>query len=614
MQQIQLLCKAIVYHGSVDSKRAIGQFRVNIGNGGQNWHNGAPCQLHGLQFQKDLEDDDNFDFDATTVLGFIGQLAEFTWQVMGSLQEAAADHPAPDVLRKQLYATHLNKYLRMDDLTLVVSCLHPVTHEVFPHKDTMNDTLAGYTRTGAFNMVMISDKDNNPRIIHLQVICNFRKVIGRYVIPFHTYLAPVAKHAQQYLDKWHRNIHSVFAGKTTKVPTAHDRTAFFLDDTLEYKTIMISDESKHKQSIASEYILTEINISQTLSLSMFIDPLVRLQGCLKFDQTIELAFACSFLSNPFWFDWTMSLLIQCIEDPNDPYQLGVHPFYDWSTNTIQIFGTWQGGPYNRWSPCGGSNETVLETFGAHQSATKEEREQGQQKLMQVVATILFAHVEWINSMSTCRTHPVVDMPLTSMKAWCQLTITEIGKITSCQFSHFRLGIMTTILAGCGLLRQGKHLRHLMYPVKGSASFKHMCCPVADVMSREKAEALLANKNYESISNDGDGFIHEDHHDLFMQYLSAKLGFQHYLRDEIERILCESHPMRSLNCRDWFHKGMSLYDCNEKGEFFRREYGRNTTWVKLHPPMPYEFAYLRRSPIHYISVDASKLVLLCFKLC
>jgi hypothetical protein len=73
----------------------------------------------------------------------------------------------------------------------------------------------------------------------------------------------------------------------------------------------------------------------------------------------------------------------------------------------------------------------------------------------------------------------------------------------------------------------------------------MCCPVADFMSREKAEALSDNKNYETISNDGDGFIHEDHHDLFMQYLSAELGFQHYLRDEIECILCESHPMRSL---------------------------------------------------------------------
>jgi hypothetical protein len=122
------------------------------------------------------------------------------------------------------------------------------------------------------------------------------------------------------------------------------------------------------------------------------------------------------------------------------------------------------------------------------------------------------------------------------------------------------------------------------------------------MSQERARALGDNKPYESISNDGKGSVGEDHHDLFMQYLSAELGFKVYVRDEMECILCESHPMRSLNCRDWFRKGMRLYDCNPTGEFFYREYGKDTPWVKLIPPEHYQFAYLERASIEYIPSD------------
>jgi hypothetical protein len=199
MQQILVLCKAIVRHGKVDTKRAFGQHRINIGNGGQNWVNGAPCQLHGLSFEKELEKDEQV--DTTEVLQSIGRLVEFTWRVMCSLQDDTNDNPiAPDFFRKKMYAQKLNQYLNMDDevgfedLTLVVSSLLPVTHEVSEHKDTMNDTLAGYTRTACFNLVMIDDNKELPTIIHFQVICNFRKVIGQFLVPFHGYLSNVAKH------------------------------------------------------------------------------------------------------------------------------------------------------------------------------------------------------------------------------------------------------------------------------------------------------------------------------------------------------------------------------------------------------------------------------------
>ncbi len=553
MSTIQHLCQAITQYGSTDSKRAVGQYRVSIGNGGQNWVDGAPCKLHGLQFQKEVEKDGQINF--AQILHAIGKITEFTWYVMSGMQQDAHDHPvALDPFRKQLYAQYLSNYLNMDkevgfeDLTLVVSLLHPVIHQVSEHRDSMNDTLAGYTRTAAFNMVMIGNKeDGSPMLLHLQIICNFRKVIGQYITPFHKFITPVAKHAQQYLDKLHHNLQTLFGGKTTTIPNVFDRSQFFLDDTLPYTLVTIAEEGKHKQTISAEYILTEINVSRTLSLSMFIDPIVKLRSYLHMDQSIELAFACSFLSNPFWFDWCMSSLIDRHMSPDDPFKFGLHPFYDWCHNTIEIFGSWQGGPYNRWSPCGGQKETILDIFGAKPGATTEERQCGEAKLSQVIA-ILWEHIKWINSMTNCGHNPIIDMPLSLMKANCDRTIQEIGKIASCQFSHFRLGILTTILAGCGLLKDGKHLRNLMYPVKGSASFKHLGCPVGDLMSTERARALGNNKAYEEISNDGHGVVQEDHHDIFMMYLSAHLGFKVYVRDEIECILCEKKQKSILSDR------------------------------------------------------------------
>ena len=607
LDSITTLCKALVSHGRVDNKRGCGQYRINLGNGGQNWRGGSPCKLHGMRFQKELEKDAGV--DPTEILKSIGQIAEFCWYVAVSLQDAAFDHPiAPDKRRKRLYASHLNEYLHMhdevgfEDLTIVVSSLHPMIHNVVtPHKDVMNDTVAGYTRTVAFNMVMTSDYKEPRSIIHFQLICNFRKVIGHHLLPFYKYLTPVTKHAQQYLQKWQKSMQLLFAGKTEEIPSICNRWSFFLDDNLEYETITISHADKHKQTITSEYLLTEVGISRTLSLSMFINPIMKLQPYMKFDQTIEVAFACSYLANPFWFDWAMSAVIRRLQDPRDTYKIGLHPFYDWCENTTAIFGTWQGGPYNRWSPCGG-RETIIEQFGAHPNASEEERKEGEIRLSKVI-TLLYMHIEWINSLAGMGENDQSRATsLDTIRSQCDHVVQEIRKIVPCQFGHFRLGIMTTILSGCGLLKEGRHLRNLMYPMKGAASYKHLLRPDADHMSTQHGRALGNNEANVSIANDGNGFIEEEQHDIFMQYLSSELGFQNYCRDQIECILCESHPMRSLNCRDWFRKGIAVYDCNDRGEYFQRDYGKNTAWVKLQPPEKYELAFVGKPSISYIPFD------------
>jgi len=109
----------------------------------------------------------------------------------------------------------------------------------------------------------------------------------------------------------------------------------------------------------------------------------------------------------------------------------------------------------------------------------------------------------------------------------------------------------------------------MFPVKGTALYKHLSDPVPDVMSDKKAYALGTNVYNEAVCNDGEGCVGEEHHNVFMRYLSSELGFNVYCRDEMECILCESHPMRSLSCRDWFRKGMSIYDCDDEGNVFQK---------------------------------------------
>jgi len=55
------LCRSIIAHGIIDEKRAPGQFRVNLGCGGQHFPNGKPAVLVGTKlFEEKLDSDDNF--------------------------------------------------------------------------------------------------------------------------------------------------------------------------------------------------------------------------------------------------------------------------------------------------------------------------------------------------------------------------------------------------------------------------------------------------------------------------------------------------------------------------------------------------------------------------
>jgi hypothetical protein len=350
------------------------------------------------------------------------------------------------------------------------------------------------------------------------------------MVPFSNGVQAIKKHAQDYLLKWQHKMNAVFgiSGNTIDAPTPFNRTNFYLSDNLPYEKIEIAD------GIHGDYLLTEISPSRVLSFSLFIDPLVQLKTDLCLDQRIELGFVCCFLSSPFWFDKTMTDLIHKHRDDLDPFNFGIHPFFDWAKATVASFGNFQGGPHNRWSPCGGE-VSMLQIFGAQKEATADERLEGESKLTSIV-THLYHHLCWVDSLEGKGDDPMKDLTLSYITKHMDNVCLDINLVAPCQMGSFRLGIFTTVLIGCGELKKGKHLRQLMFPVKGCASYKHLADPTMDIMSIDRAFSLSTDQEGIPIANDGYDPIGVHHHDRAMQLLSVALGRDQYFRDEIECLL------------------------------------------------------------------------------
>ena len=348
------------------------------------------------------------------------------------------------------------------------------------------------------------------------------------MIPFSSGLESLVIHVRRYLLKWQGGMNIVFNGNSIDAPTPFDRTNFFLCDSLPYQSVEIAD------GIHGDYLLTEISPSRVLSFSLFIDPLVQLKAELCLDQRIELGFICCFLSSPFWFDKTMNELIVKHRADSDPFKFGIHPFFDWARATVATFDNFQGGPHNRWSPCGGEL-SLLHIFGAQEKATEAEQLEGESKLTSIVNQ-LYHHLCWIDSMNGCGNDPLKDLTMGYVRDHMEKVCFDINLVATCQLSSFRLGIFTTVLIGCGDLKPGKHLRQLMFPVKGCASYKHLADTTMDSMSVGRASALCNRKEGTLIANDGCDPISVDDHDRAMQLLSVALGRDQYFRDEIECLL------------------------------------------------------------------------------
>jgi len=324
---------------------------------------------------------------------------------------------------------------------------------------------------------------------------------------------------------------------------------------------------------------------------------------LHTDQRIELAFFASMLSNPFWFHHCLENLITKSRQSNCGFSFGVHPMYDLVTELYTTFGTWQGGPHNCWSPCGGAVPFV-QLFGAQPTATVQEKQEGIKNL-EAIIKVLFSHLEWVNSLQGKGFSPLIDLPMSSIQQQWEYVRKKIYDIIPCQFSLFRLSVFTTIAIGCNELVHGPHLKQITVPLPGTSSFKHLLAPSKGQISKQSAADLAKNTKEVIIQPNEDDRVEVDNHDRLMLYLSNSFGRKKYVRDELECILCESHPGRSLECRDWFCKQQNIYDCSDEGIIRIRSYGKQSDWKSQGSPQKWSFQFLKRqqSCIYY-KVDES----------
>ena len=120
-------------------------------------------------------------------------------------------------------------------------------------------------------------------------------------------------------------------------------------------------------------------------------------------------------------------------------------------------------------------------------------------------------------------NPTDDLPLDFITKQLDSVCSQENDVASCQLGAFRLSMFTTVIAGCGVLKPGKHLRQLMFPVKGCASYKHLACPSGDYMSPDRAANLGSSKPGTTVVNDGDDRIVMEYHDRAMRLLSSAFG-------------------------------------------------------------------------------------------
>jgi hypothetical protein len=612
IQTFSNLCRSILKYGNIDNRRARCQYRINVGCGGQHFPDGIPAILVGKGFGTKLDSDE--EFDREEVLSSIGLLVNFIWRVAQDMQRDVGDAPmAPDPLRRNAFARHLCDYFSIDDdkvgfedITLVIS---PITSKewgvVTEHTDVMNDNVGGYSRTCVFNTCFSLDQD---AFMHMQVIGNFRRVVRQFMVPFAKSLLSTITNARRYIQSWQSNMQGIYAGVSiNQIWDPFDREHFFLDDDLPFKRLQIfggrrrTDSDDKLLPVHGDYLLTEIGLSRVTSFSMFIDPIDKLKGTLSTDQRIELVFFASLLSNPFWFKHTLEKLTA--KSKQKSFLFGIHPIYDVIKELYSTFGGWQGGPHNRWSPCGGT-VPVINLFGAHPSASHQDKHVGMEKLGAIIE-VLFCHLEWVNTLKGKGSNPLVDLPLSTIQLQWESTRNQIHNIAPCQFSLFRLSVFTTIAIGCNELESGPHLKQMMIPFPGSSSYKHLLSPSKGQMSKKSAADLATSTLLKEIivQPNQDDQVPSGDHDRLMLYLSHSLGRKHYVRDEMECLLCESHPGRNLDCCDWFCKGQDIYDLRDDGTVIIRSYGKDSNWQAIGSPQPWSFRFLKQRSL--LEVDAEE---------
>lgn len=323
---IREFLRQIIMIGDIDHKRSSNQYRVSVSNGGLDMRNGVPADIVGKTFINKLESETVKDEFKSTM----GRFVQFIWETMKSIQEEANRPPlATNKSRHTHYAEKLMKYFNIDthnmphieSVTAVVGILYPLYSKVNGHVDKMNDNMYSYSKTGALNMCF---KDSRNYVYHLQILVNFRSVIRNYTMPYHRTVSVIKEDMSRYLQALQLSYDELFKNQEVyaKRSMPCDRTVFFLDHRLPGEVIDLGDDTTMK------IYTVMIGVSRVFSMSMYIDPIVRLQRRLSYDQRLELCFITCMLNNPLRFNHTLNTLIAWDQDQENTFQFQKHPYYD----------------------------------------------------------------------------------------------------------------------------------------------------------------------------------------------------------------------------------------------------------------------------------------------
>jgi hypothetical protein len=114
----------------------------------------------------------------------------------------------------------------------------------------------------------------------------------------------------------------------------------------------------------------------------------------------------------------------------------------------------------------------------------------------------------------------------------------------------------------------------VYPVAGTASYNHLKKPNIDCLQLDQVKALeIFINNPEAGYRTEEQVVEIEFFDEAMQMLASMNDRPVHLQDEMETILCESHPCRDLGKKEMHVRGGNTFDVTEDGVMMVKGYNR-----------------------------------------
>ena len=503
----------------------------------------------------------------------LANIVDHVWNVSNVINQKQNKPPlGGHPFRKKHYGAQLQKmmgckYSEFEAITVSSMLLYPVSTQCIPHKDKLNDEICCYDKTGCMDIVLI--EETSSWIYLLQVICNFRSSVRNRCLSGSTreYNA-VCRHIQEYHSRLSKNYENIFikgrAGDddNTSAGFVHDPNNlddFFLDSSLPFireEPILTEDSSStaiNTQIPKQDLLFLMIGVSRPLSLSGFLDPLFDLKGTLCYDQLMELCFMVSFMATPVVFNEALTKITSGGKE-----SFGVHPSIDVMNYIIREIGKFQSGIKPRFSPCSNKFPDMYK----------------RNDISIILLDVVKVLDEWCDIIDGYfGKYKPEDIPIFKLQMHMQNTINNIknaGKCDSLDYSFFRLSIFTCMVSVLQLLKSGPHLRQLIFPFEGTASWNHISKPTSSIVMVDG-----------QVSADTD--VHKlslDTLDDAMKTISDMLGYDTYLRDRMELNLCESVYGRTLGKVDVFKYGQRIFNLEINGVGVYKEFGYHGPWLPV----------------------------------